>query len=99
MHSVSDGWMIEKQKYIRGIWIRIDENRFSILLKGDRRRLSRIGEDPMCDLQAINVCLILHIAAESVRRHHRGKSIQCEQQQKCGQGRPVLEIPNAPTFS
>ena len=64
MNATGDGGMIVEKEDLYGIGVGINKSLFTVVLKGLRAGLGRIGNDVVGDLQAVDIGLIFLKTAE-----------------------------------
>src|SRR2546422_9634384 len=74
----------------------VNENGFPVHLEGTREGLTGVGNDAVGNFEAVDIGLVLLIAAESIADGARRKTEHSEQQEKRGKRGPVVEGADAP---
>src|SRR5258708_3563038 len=95
-HAVGDGRMVVIPEHHQTAWIRIVQREFSQHLEGMRAGLLRIGIDAVRDLQAVDVGIMLKLAAESAVNGPRDNAHDRKYQHQHGYSGPVAELAHVP---
>src|SRR5262249_5413432 len=97
MDAIFDGRVIEEEKDVHGIGIGIGKDLFAEHLEGSGTILARVGDDSVCDFEAVDVRLVFLIATVSVADGVCGESEESDEKKKCRESGPVSDFLNAPT--
>src|SRR5258708_10574086 len=94
--AVGNGGVIEEEKDVDRIGVGVDENGFAVDLEGARECLTRVRNDAVGDFEAVDIGLIFLIAAESIADDIGGETQESQEQEKRGEGGPIVERADSP---
>src|SRR5216684_3978203 len=97
MDAAGDGRMVVEKKNLYWIGVGINKGIFAVVLEGLGTGLAGIGNDTVGDFQAVDVGLILLIAAEGAAERIGNETEYREKQEKRRKRGPILEAANLPS--
>src|SRR5258708_2918164 len=95
--AAGDGRMVVEKKNLYGIRVGVNKGSFAVVLKGLRTGLTGIGNDAVGDFQAVDVGLILLIAAERAAEGIGNETEYRKKQEKRRKRSPILEAADLPS--
>src|SRR5438876_5374683 len=97
--AAGDGRMVVEKNYLNGIGVGVNKSSFAVVLKGFRAGLAGVGDDAVGDFQAVDVGLILLVAAEGAAEGIGNETEYREKQEKGRKRGPILEAANLPSIT
>ena len=92
MDTVGDRGVIEEKEYVDGMGIGVDQNGLTVNLKGTRGGLAGVRNNAVSNFEAVDIGLILLVAAEGIKDGLGQEKEQICEEKQCWKWRAQLEV-------